>query len=101
MTNEFKPDWCLAPAAVLAEWMQENSQSILVLAETAVGWDRRHAAAKQIDGVLDREPITQEIAEILGEGTDVPTSFWLALEHNYRAGLAAGLKDTTPDDLRS
>ena len=37
-------------------------------------------------------------AAVLARGTFIPARFWLALEHNYRAGLAAGLKDVTEDD---
>jgi hypothetical protein len=48
-----------------------------------------------IQQVLDRKPLTVQHALLLSSGTHIPVRFWLALEHDYRAGLAAGLKDAT------
>jgi len=90
----WKPDWVVAPALVLAEWLEEYGMSVTVVAATAVGRRHRDFAAAKIQAVLDREPLTEECADILARGTRVPARFWLGLEHNYRAGLAAGLIDT-------
>ena len=43
--------------------------------------------------MISREPLTPHHAEVLARATQIPARIWLALEHNYRAGLAAGLKD--------
>ena len=96
--HEFKPDWTLAPAAALREWKAENNLSTRVLAVAAVGRKRADEAAKLITEVLERKPLTEVHARILAKGTGISESFWRNYEHNYRAGLAAGLKDCTPDD---
>ena len=96
--HAFKPDWCLAPAATLREWLDENGLSPRVAVAGGVPRHRRDEAAAMIEQVLDRQPLTGEHARILEKGTGIPARFWLALEHNYRAGLAAGLTDVTPED---
>jgi len=96
----FKPDWCLAPAELLREWMGETGVSARLIAATCApraDKERRDAAARMVDEVLDRQPLTADHAAVLERGTHIPARMWLALEHNYRAGLAAGLKDVTPD----
>ena len=52
-------------------------------------------AAAMIQEVLDRKPLTREHAELLHVVTRVSVQFWLNYEHNYRAGLAAGLTDVS------
>ncbi len=98
MAEEFRPDWTLAPAATLREWMRENGLSVRVLAVAAAGKWHKGAAAEVIQEVLDRKPLTEEHAKVLARGTGIPASFWAGFEHNYRAGLAAGLADVTPED---
>jgi hypothetical protein len=95
VTHPFTPDWTLAPAATLREWMEDNNLSVPVLAVAAMGRAGRGEAAVLIQEVLDREPLTERHALVLQRGTGVPGKFWLALEHGYRSGLAAGLKDIT------
>jgi plasmid maintenance system antidote protein VapI len=51
-----------------------------------------------IEQVLARQPLTEEHARLLDKSTGIPARFWLALEHNYRVGLAAGLRDVTEDE---
>lgn len=97
MAEEFRPDWCLAPAAILREWLKENHLSPEVLAVACGGRARKATALELIREVLDRKPLTELNAQCVALGTNVPARFWLALEHNYRAGLAAGLTDTTPE----
>lgn len=97
----FRPDWTVAPAATLADWMQENGLDPVVLAVACNGKERQHEALRLIQEVLDRKPLTQAHADTLARGTKIPASFWLNYEQNYRAGLAAGLTDTThatPED---
>jgi hypothetical protein len=96
MGEAFRPDWCLSPAATLREWMDVNGVSTRLIATASVRREDRDAATQMIQDVLDRKPLTEKCAEILARGTFVPARFWLALEHNYRAGLAAGLTDVTP-----
>jgi hypothetical protein len=100
--HEFNPDWTIAPAATLAEWLKEQGMTVADLAATAVGpctWatpaDAERACAL-IQAVLDREPMTDQCAQLLGWGTGVSVQFWRNLEANYRADLAAGRTDTTP-----
>jgi hypothetical protein len=95
MTHPYKPDYCIAPAATLTAWMEENGLSINdAAARWTGGWPQTRARSV-IHDVLDREPLNAGHAEILESITGIPKQFWLAHEHNYRAGLAAGLKDAT------
>jgi transcriptional regulator with XRE-family HTH domain len=96
--REFQPDWCLAPAACLREWMQENGLRISTLAVAGAGRERRDEAAAMIAEVLDCKPLTAAHAALLARATFIPAGFWERFEANYRNGLAAGLTDTTPDD---
>lgn len=96
--REFRPDWTVAPAATLRDWMRENGVSVRLLAVAARGLEGRDGAVFLIQQVLDREPLTEDHALVLMQGTGIPEHFWLNYEHTYRAGLAAGLKDTTPGD---
>ena len=95
--NEFDPDWTIAPAATLQEWMDDNGQDADALAAGSVAFGPRTVtkddAAVLIQEVLDRKPLTANHATALARGTGVPVYFWLNLEHSYRAGLAAGLTD--------
>jgi len=95
MTIPFDPDWTIAPAATLDDWMQENGLSVDVLAVACVGRENKQYAVTLIREVLDRKPLLKSHADCLAMGTFIPARFWLALEQNYRAGLAKGLTDTT------
>lgn len=94
----FTPDWCIAPAATLHEWMVDNNLNVRVLAACCVHRAERTRAEIAIQAVLDRKPLTPKHAALLAKGTGISERMWLALEHNYRGGLAAGLKDVTPAD---
>lgn len=96
--TEFRPDWTLAPAAPLREWMSENHYTLGTLA-TRCG----HGDADEVEGlallirdVLDREPLLAAHAEVLERGTGISTDFWLRYERIYREDLARGATDTTP-----
>jgi hypothetical protein len=97
--HPFNPDWRLAPAATLREWMREQGVSAGLIAATYAPRDdlRRDAALRMVGEVLTRQPLTEDHAAVLARGTPIPARMWLALEHNYRAGLSAGLKDVTPE----
>jgi hypothetical protein len=97
-TRPFAPDWCLAPSETLKDWLSENGMSPRVLSVACGGRQHKPAALALIAEVLDRKPLTQLHADCLARGTQVSARFWLALEHNYRAGLAAGLKDVSEDE---
>ena len=90
--SEFSPDWTLAPAAALAEWMRENGTSTDRLSAYCAS-----RAGVLIREVLNREPLAEEHAAILALGTGISAQFWLRYESNYRADLARGAKDTTPE----
>jgi hypothetical protein len=94
MTTEFEPDWCIAPAEHLDEWMTAAGYDTRILAALADGRDGEGAEAV-IGDVLARRPLTAAHAHVLFCGTRVSAAFWLSLERSYRDGLAAGLADAT------
>jgi hypothetical protein len=94
----FNPDWTIAPAATLREWMEQNDVDRLeLIARCDPGGSGEHAEAV-VGKVLAREPVTALMAAALERGTGIPARAWLRLEGLYRADLAAGRKDTTPED---
>lgn len=97
-TYAFDPGWVIAPAATLREWLDDNGLNGVTLALACGGKQFKPEAVKAVNAVLDRKPLTPKIAAILERGTFIPARFWLALEHNYRAGLAAGKQDVTGAD---
>ena len=92
---EFKPNWCIAPAATLREWLDYHNVTPDLLAVAGAPHDKRHEALRQILGVLDRQPMNDWTAQVLSVATGVSVGFWRNLERNYREGLAAGLEDVT------
>jgi hypothetical protein len=95
MTHDaFSPDWCIAPAATLTDWLEENGVTADELAVACVGAEHKDMALRRIQRVLQRQPLDDISAEILARGTGASAILWRNLEHNYRAGLAAGLKET-------
>lgn len=98
----FNPDWTLAPAAILAAWMRENDISLLAMAgkdATLKTYEERRAAAKKMMGVLGKEPLKQDLADLLERCTGVPADYWLRAESNYRNDLQVGRKDLTDEHL--
>jgi len=84
----FDPDWVVAPGETLAEVFAERGYD-----ETRVrqlGWIFGIEADQLASVLSGDEPITEQLATKLALMTDVPAHFWLALERNYRVGLAAG-----------
>jgi hypothetical protein len=96
-TRPFQPDWTIAPSETLRDLLSERGMSARVLS-IACGGRRVHPPAWDlITDVLKHEPLTQAHADCLARGTGVPARTWLNLEAQYRAGLAAGLRDATED----
>jgi hypothetical protein len=95
----FNPDWTIAPAATLREWMKQKNVTRGALArQCGRGLAADLKASLIIAGVLNREPLAESHAEMLERGTGIPVRAWLNLERGYRADLAAGRTDTTPED---
>jgi hypothetical protein len=92
----FKPDWCIAPSALLTALMTEQRLTRGMLAARCGRGEADIKAALIIGDVMDRRPLLDSHAEMLARGTGTPASFWLNAERTYRDGLAAGLTDTTP-----
>ncbi len=83
--SAWTPDWVMAPGEILYDYLDENGGSVADLA-VATG-----LSPEVLAGILDgSEPITDEIAEVLHQATNVSAIFWLNLERAYREGLAEG-----------
>jgi plasmid maintenance system antidote protein VapI len=95
--HEFRPDWCIAPSELLAEWMADHGQTRAMLARGCGRGVADIKAALIIRDVLNREPLTAACAEMLEAGTGITAAYWLRFERSYRNGLAAGLTDVTSD----
>lgn len=95
--HEFSPDWTIAPAETLREWMGEHGITRARMGarfgqgDLALGL-RAHLL---LHDVLERRPLLEQHAEILERGTGIPARAWLNLERQYREDLAAGRKDMT------
>jgi hypothetical protein len=98
MPEPWRPDWTLAPAALLRDWMEENGVSIGLLAGLCGRGDADIKAGLIIKDVLGRKPLMEAHAEILERGTGIPARTWLNSERIYREDLAADRTDTTEDD---
>lgn len=92
---EFKPDWCIAPAATLREWLDYHGLEPDTLAAACAPPEMRKQLADMLRGVLLRKPLNDWTADMLSVGTGVSAGFWRNMERHYREGLAAGLKDVT------
>jgi plasmid maintenance system antidote protein VapI len=81
---EFDPDWVVAPGETLKEWFDEMNLPLSIASHYGIS---QYVLARLFDG---KEKITPILAQRLCNMTHVGAPFWLALEHNYRVGLAAG-----------
>lgn len=81
---KFDPDWVVAPGETLAEWF-----AFMHLPKSIA---RHYGISEEtLEGVLAGEtPITEDLASRIGAMTQIGFRMWLALEHNFRVGLAAG-----------
>lgn len=80
----FDPDWVVAPGETLREWFDE-----LHLPHSIA--EHYDISARTLQRLLDgKQPITPKLAAQLEGMTQISARMWLALEHNFRVGLAAG-----------
>lgn len=84
MSYPFDPDWVVAPGDTLADWFEATGLPTII----SERYDIRGVTLGRI--LLGQEEITPEIAQKLCNMTMIGAPFWLALEHNFRVGLAAG-----------
>lgn len=82
--TKFDPDWVVHPGATLREWFDDVGLPLSV--GKLYGLDER-TLHRLFDG---RQKITPTIAQRLCNLTHIGAPFWLAYEHNFRVGLAAG-----------
>ena len=82
------PDYVVAPGETLKEWFAEMGLPLPVAA--LYGLPER-TLKRIFEG---KQKITPSIANRLSNLTQVGAPFWLALEHNFRVGLAAGKRWT-------
>lgn len=94
--HEFDPDWTLAPAALLREWLEQGGMSADDLAATALARTQgKYQALPLVRAVLACEPLGDAHAAVLEAGTKIPARTWLNWEVSYRDGLARGRTDVT------
>ncbi len=90
MSTKFDPDYVVPPSEVLREWLTETGISLRVACAILPETDRP-VAESRIGSLLEADtPLTPKIALWLERVTNITVGFWLAFEHNYRVGLAAG-----------
>jgi len=83
---KFNPDYAVPPGVTLKECINADNwarESVIA------AWIRKTDLSEFYSG---KEPITEELAEILEFYLDPPKEFWLTLEKNYRDALARGAK---------
>jgi plasmid maintenance system antidote protein VapI len=83
--HPFTPDWVCCPGETLAEWFEYTKLPTSLCTHHGISED---TFARLLVG---DEPIDGDLARKLLNLTLIPAPFWLAMEHNYRAGLRAGL----------
>lgn len=82
----FDPDYVVAPGETLAEWFSDHQLPLSIADKYGI---RRQQMQRILAGT---EPITPALAQKLCNLTHIGAPMWLALEHNFRVGLAAGKK---------
>lgn len=81
--HKFEPDWALAPGVILQELLAGRELTIVKFAAAA------GLTPSQVSRILDGDyPITEDVADRLGQALGVAPSFWLNLESMYREHLA-------------
>ena len=77
-TFPYEPDYVVHPGAMLQEWLEAQVP--------------RPELSIDIDGIIAGDTIIDEdLANQLARMTQISAVMWLNMEHNFRAGLAAGL----------
>lgn len=92
MTDEvypFEPDWCIAPASTIRDWMEEHSCDVSTLAH------RCEISLERLTRILQGAPYGPVTAYRLASGMGSTARFWMNLETFYREGLRAGKTDTS------
>jgi hypothetical protein len=101
--REFDPDWCIAPAATLKEWMGERDidtpnlafEMARIVVPIPGGGQDRQTYQRAIEDVLAKQPMPGWFPHMMAALSGTSQLFWRNLESNYRDGLARGLTDVT------
>ena len=84
MSTGWDPDWVVAPGETLADWFNELHLPHSIAAHYGI-------SERMLERILDgRQTISPALAQKLDGMTNIDARMWLALEHNFRVGLAAG-----------
>jgi len=75
---KFRPNYAVPPKATLVETMEYLNLTLEQLAE------RANCSIADLQKVLNKEPITDYLAERLEQGTGIPKQFWLNMDDYYR-----------------
>lgn len=82
----FDPDYVVAPGETLEEWFENMCLPLSIGRYYGL-------SGPQLRRLFEgRLKITPKVAQKLCNMTHVGAPFWLAAEHNFRVGLAAGKK---------
>lgn len=84
-TYKWEPDWVMPPGAMLDEWRTDHVMSMGIAARL-IGISE--GTYKRL--VAGDESLTPRLASLLDTATGISYRIWLAMECNYREGLAAG-----------
>ena len=86
----FDPDYVVPPSEVLREWLSDTGIGLHIACVVLPPNDRAVAEAR-LQALLDSDTsLTGRMAQWLELVTGITVGFWIAFEHNYRVGLAAG-----------
>ena len=99
----FDPDWTIAPAATLGEWMSERgwdarklgTQMALVMVPVEGGGLSWQTYEQAVLIVLAKQPMLSWFPHMMAVVSGTSQLFWRNLEDNYRDGLRRGLEDVT------
>jgi plasmid maintenance system antidote protein VapI len=87
----FDPDYVVHPGATLREWFEAMGLPFSVAGLYGI-------SERTLQMIFrGTKPITPPLAQKLCNLTHVGAPFWLAYEHNFRVGLAAGKHWDRPD----
>jgi plasmid maintenance system antidote protein VapI len=84
LRSRWNPDWVVAPGETLSDWFDEMKLPLSISEQYGI-------SERTLNGVLNgKTKITPTLAQKLCNLTQIGAPMWLALEHNFRVGLAAG-----------
>ena len=86
----FDPDFVVPPSEVLRAWLSDTGISLRIACVVLPEHDRAPAEARLGAMLASDTVLTRRMADQLERVTGVGYGFWMAFEHNYRVGLAAG-----------